>query len=347
MSATTPPILRPLKHDPGVRAVLRSWRRLTGGREATDENRPTLVACSGGADSSALALALACSGARTVIAHVVHDMRPPEQAHADRDAARNLAGLLELEFIEREVSVKGGGNAEASARRERYKALAAMTAEKGCECVATAHHADDQLETFLMRLGRGSGLRGIRGIRDRAIIAGVPVVRPALAIDRADCERICRACGWHWAHDATNEDVSRLRARLRREVTPVLKAIFPRIAGNSVALLATVRAVDALLRERALGLATCKVEAASRRVQWARPELRAEPDAVIAAGLVGAAELVGAGRDARRIRREVIDQIVRAIKDGRGGTRDWHAGQIQWRVGPGGVIVRWRAGDSL
>ncbi len=143
-----------------------------GGPRGGDSHRRTVIACSGGADSSALVIALAAGlGVRArdvlVVGHVVHDLRSRGEALADRDAVRALAERLGLEFVEREVRVRGewGGNLEALARRARYAALGEMAREAGCGFVATAHHADDQMESVLMALVRGAGLRGLAGIR--------------------------------------------------------------------------------------------------------------------------------------------------------------------------------------
>src|SRR5262249_13089156 len=158
-----PSISLPRRTDPTVRAITRSWRSLTGGTSrGHDRARRTLIACSGGGDSCGLALALAAAISNPadllVIAHLVHDMRPESEPLAHRDAPRDLASALGLPFVERSIRVKtAGGNAEAVARRLRYQALAQLASEHGCPFIATAHHAQDQLETMLMALIRGSG----------------------------------------------------------------------------------------------------------------------------------------------------------------------------------------------
>jgi len=88
-----------LSRDAGVRRIVRAWRALTGGRGVRDVDRRTLIACSGGVDSSALVLALATATEHLVVAHVVHDMRGAEDALADRDAARVLAERVGLGFV--------------------------------------------------------------------------------------------------------------------------------------------------------------------------------------------------------------------------------------------------------
>lgn len=215
--------------------VIRCWRALSGGARVRDHERRTLVACSAGADSSALALCLASATANLVIAHVLHDLRPADEARADLETARALAASLALPFAGASVGCRSKpGNPEAVARRERYAALVALAREHACPFIATAHHADDQLETLLMRLVRGAGPRGLSGIAPtRRLASGVTLLRPMLDITRAEAEAICRDAGVEWAVDATNADRSRLRAALRHNVIPALRAIAPGIASTA------------------------------------------------------------------------------------------------------------------
>lgn len=210
---------------------------LTGGPEVRDADRPTLLAVSGGADSSALALALAGKPGVAAIGHVVHDMRPAERAQADRLAVERLGQVVGLPVVVEEVHI-GRGNAEAGARRARYAALARLAQGAGCRYVAAAHQAEDVLETMLANLVRGAGPRGLRGPAPRRKLeGGVTLVRPMLRVTRAQAEAICRAARWRWAHDDTNDDPggadAPLRAALRARVLPVLEELRPGAAERS------------------------------------------------------------------------------------------------------------------
>ncbi len=199
-----------LRAIPATLAIVRSWRELAGG------GAPTLVACSGGADSVALALALWSSKAPVTLGHVVHDLRPAEEARADRDLTRALADRLKCPFLESSIEVAGVGNDEGVARARRYRALASMAQEAGIGFVASAHHANDQLESMLMAIARGAGPEGLAGVaRTRPIGDGVTLIRPMLMATRADAEAICNAVGAEWAHDLTNDDTARLRCAVR------------------------------------------------------------------------------------------------------------------------------------
>lgn len=213
------------------RRILRSWRSLTGGSAVRDADRPTLLAVSGGADSCALALTLGPRPGAVCIGHVVHDMRSREEAEADRHRVARLGMELDLPVRVEQVRV-GQGNAEASARRLRYEALAKMAAEAQSRYVAVAHHADDVLETMLANLIRGAGPRGLRGPASlRKLDANTTLVRPMLHVTRMETEAICNAADWRWAHDVTNDDPGRadapLRAAIRARVLPVLEELRP------------------------------------------------------------------------------------------------------------------------
>jgi tRNA(Ile)-lysidine synthase len=300
-----------------VAEIIRSWRELTGGSGTKDAERRTLVACSGGADSGALALALAAAAPEVVcLGHVVHDMRPPEQALADRDAVKALAARLGVGLVEGAVGVKGmRGNPEALARHARYKELGRLAA--GFSFVATAHHGDDQLETILMRLMRGAGPRGLAGIRPSRLLPGFPVrvIRPMLGVTRTDCERICRVAGYEWREDATNRDMTRLRAALRARIIPELKLLAPRVterARTSAELLGDASELVSGLAGALLAKATASSDAYS----WPRALLRGEPPLVIGTTLrLAAAKLTqDAGLD--RLAWRLVRPVVNAILDG-------------------------------
>ncbi|MEM6554191.1 MAG: tRNA lysidine(34) synthetase TilS [Planctomycetota bacterium] len=225
-----------------------------------------LVAVSGGADSVALLRALHGLagrrrwGLRLVVGHVQHHLRG-DGAEGDAGFVAELAGSLGVAFLRRDLDPSGWtGNVEEAARGARYGALREMAVEAGCGYVVTAHHADDQLETLLMRMARGTGLEGLRGIAWRRGMGewgagprmesvgfagleetGPGLVRPMLGVTRAVVLDYLERLGQGWREDASNGDVSKARARLRAEVLPGLRAVNPRVAEHAVGLADRVR----------------------------------------------------------------------------------------------------------
>jgi len=179
---------------------------------------PVIVACSGGADSLTL-LAVACDLALDPIAvHVDHGLRDGSAAEGDLVAA--AAETLGARAEARRVDVAPGANLEARARDARYAALAAAAAAHDARAVLVGHTADDQAETVLLALLRGSGSAGLAGM---AVRRGL-VVRPLLRVRRAETEACCRALGLDPVRDPTNDDRAFRRAWIRHEVLPLLEA---------------------------------------------------------------------------------------------------------------------------
>lgn len=176
---------------------------------------PLGLAVSGGADSLALLLlAHQAMPGRIAVCSIDHGLRP--------EAAREVA-LVERVARERDIpftpiSVRlAPGNVQAQARAARYAALAGWAQAEGLGAVATAHHADDQAETLLMRLNRGSGLSGLAGVRARSTIDGsdVTLLRPLLAWRKAALAEVVGAAGIIAAEDPSNTNPAFDRARLR------------------------------------------------------------------------------------------------------------------------------------
>lgn len=306
------------RRDPSVRAIAHAWRELTGGtRRGRDAARRTLLACSGGADSSALVLALSTAAPTPqrlfVVAHVVHDLRPLDDALADRDAARALADMLGLPYAESRVAVRGRpGNAEANARRLRYEALDRLAGEHRCPYIATAHHADDQFESMLMALVRGAGPSGLAGVALTRRLGAGRVIRPMLGVTRADARRLCADAAWTWREDATNTDQSRLRAAIRGRIMPVLESLRPgaaRRAARSARLLAGAAAVLAQQAAQLAERGDC-----DHGFAWDRRDLRRAPEVVVSGALRRAAERIHEGRFRDRIGQRIIAPVVRAVR---------------------------------
>src|SRR5262249_55451472 len=117
----------------------------------------------------------------------------------------------------------GAGNLQDRARAARYAALAGWMQDRGLAALATAHHADDQAETLVMRLNRGSGLAGLAGVRARTTVPGtkLPLLRPLLGWRRAELGAIVAAAGLTPATDPSNEDDRFDRARIRKALSEI------------------------------------------------------------------------------------------------------------------------------
>ena len=176
------------------------------------------LAVSGGPDSTALLLiAAAALPGEVEAASVDHGLRP-----ASADECEAVAGLCaQLGVPHRVLRVTvAAGNLQAEARRARYAALAGWTGERDLAALATGHHADDQVETLLLRLNRASGVAGLAGARARGVVPGtpIPLVRPLLGWRRAELAEIVNAASIAAAHDPSNSDDRFDRARMRKAI---------------------------------------------------------------------------------------------------------------------------------
>ncbi|WP_267904703.1 tRNA lysidine(34) synthetase TilS [Parerythrobacter jejuensis] len=176
------------------------------------------LAVSGGPDSMAmLALAAATRPGEIEVATVNHGLRP----EAADECALVLAACEARDISCTVLTVEvGAGNLQTEAREGRYRALLAWASDRGLQAVATAHHADDQAETVLMRLMRGSGLQGLAGIRPQVVFENtdIPVIRPLLGFRRDELREVIAETGMPFASDPSNEDESFDRVRMRKAI---------------------------------------------------------------------------------------------------------------------------------
>jgi tRNA(Ile)-lysidine synthase len=190
------------------------------------------VALSGGVDSTALLAALAAGRlkpARLRALHVDHGLRPASKEWAQH--CRSLARRLHvpLRVLTTRVERSRGDSLEAAAREARYRLLASVL-EPG-EVLLTAHHCDDQLETVLLQLFRGSGLPGLAGMPAMAPFAKGWLARPLLSRSRAELEAWARERELTWVDDDSNADVQLDRNYLRLHVLPLIRERWPGAPG--------------------------------------------------------------------------------------------------------------------
>lgn len=185
------------------------------------------IACSGGADSMALACALHAVARRSSmtlrLSHVNHGTRA--SAWQDECIVLELAARLDVPVDV--LAFDGGGANEAELRDARYAILSENARNHGCTVIATAHHAQDQSETVLMALLRGSGPDGLAGMPSRrALGSGVVIARPLLGVDAQALLEYCHALMLPYAIDPTNAD-TRHRRNAVREALGALRPHFP------------------------------------------------------------------------------------------------------------------------
>ena len=183
-----------------------------------------------------------------IIGHVNHELRG---AASDADGAfvMQLGERMGVQMVYRRAAVREFAMArrlsiETAGRVLRIGALAEMARACDCDAVATGHHGDDQAETVVHRLMRGTALRGLCGIRPATTLEGVRFVRPMLGLRRAEIEAYCRANGVAWREDASNRSVAFTRNRIRHQLLPELEKQLPAITERLTALAEVCRAAQ-------------------------------------------------------------------------------------------------------
>jgi tRNA(Ile)-lysidine synthase len=304
--------------------------RLDALETAANKPRQYLVALSGGLDSTVLAHALAETrgqhGKRLLAIHVDHQLQAASSGWTDY--CRELARRFGIEFIAERVAVDttGGSGLEAAAREARYAALARHVGDG--DWLLSAHHRNDQAETLLLNLMRGSGPAGLAGIGAVARFAAGWLVRPLIDVSRADLEAYAAARGLEWLDDPSNADPRFDRNYLRHEVLPALEQRWPGaveriarsadLAGEAATMLEELAAIDLQgLGDRATRI---DVEGLARLPEARQRNLLRH--AIRRAGL----PLPGAGRLAT-----VIDSVLYAKPDAQP--------LVEW---PGGELRRYR-----
>lgn len=285
-----------------------------------------LVGLSGGADSTALLRvlsALAPSGGFSVCAaHFNHQIRPGA-AEADEEFSRELSLKLHVPFLAGRADVVGLAKAhshtlEQEARLLRYGFLARAKLELGCDLIAVAHHMDDQAESILMHLSRGTGLAGLTGMRPKRD----DLIRPLLAVRRSEIEAYLSENGFPYCTDETNLVASGTRNRFRLDVIPYIEkhvnpALVPSLCSAAELLL---RDEDYLASE-----AEAALESARREGGYDREALARLPMPIKTRAIRRALSLVGAVVD---IEREHVEKVSALLEGETGARLDLHGASV-------------------
>lgn len=213
-----------------------------------------LVACSGGADSVALLVALHESGIPLAVAHVNYNLRGDESA-ADEMYVASLCSELNVPYYVRQSSKEElnsvSGNLQEAARKIRYEFFFSVAAGEQISYIATAHHLDDQLETVLINFLRGSGINGLSGMKFREGI----LIRPFLNESGDAIRRYLSEKNISWRTDSSNNTDAYLRNRIRHHVIPELKQYDERNGQGWKTSVRNLNETELLLQE------LCKVHA--------------------------------------------------------------------------------------
>lgn len=294
----------------------------------TPDNKPDryVIALSGGLDSTVLAHVLAATrdrhGKALLAVHVDHRLQPESVRWSDY--CRELAGKMGIEFVTEQVSVEEDGSGlEAAARKARYAALARHVARG--DWLLSAHHRNDQAETLLLNLMRGSGPTGLAGIGKLTPFDAGWLARPLIDVPRADLEAYAATQEISWVDDPSNEDLRFDRNFLRHDLLPVLEGRWPGaieriarsadLAGEAATMLDELASLDL----RKLGDRATRIEVDGLLELSAARQRNVLRYAIRRAGL----PLPGAARLAT-----VLDSVLRARADAQ-PLVDWPGGELR------------------
>ena len=262
-----------------------------------------VVGVSGGADSTLLAEWLHRSGYQVVACHYDHNLRP--NSVADAEVVRQAAAERGWQFVlgtaaKGQIEAAKGKSVEMAARDERYGFLFRTAESLHAAAVAVGHTADDQAETVLMHIIRGSGLDGLRGMTFRSLTGhslAIPLIRPFLAMTHAEVEQECHQLGLSPVMDETNLTLKYQRHRIRRKLLPLLEAENPRIK-QALCRLADNAANDIEIIERAVDAAwqACSAQSDGSRVTFSLNAFIQQPQAIQKRLLMKAVSILRPGK---------------------------------------------------
>lgn len=221
-----------------------------------DKSKPIIVGVSGGPDSLCLMDILRQAGYQIIVAHFNHKLR--EAAEVEANEVEQTSARLMLPSVVESGDVSSYAQAhslslEEAARHLRYRFLFAQAHRLNAQAVAVGHTADDQVETVLMHLIRGTGLAGLKGMSYRTVLPtfdpDIPIVRPLLDMWREETIVYCASNGLHPHYDPSNDSLNFLRNRLRNILIPTLETYNPRFRETVWRTVQSLQSDHAILRE--------------------------------------------------------------------------------------------------
>jgi len=327
-------------------------------RQLNPEGLQTIVALSGGADSVALLFCLSKIKNLSLKAiHITHDIRPESETEIDYQIAKKTAERCRVDFLRIRGPVVSAPkfheqpflqdeetNIEAIARHVRYSILAKMSNSRleskpnqnfirkdsyptSSGFIATAHHADDQLETLLMRICRGTGLQGLRGIaevREDFHNRSPRIIRPMLEVTRKDTEEICKVNNLPWTTDSTNADVKYARNKIRSEVIPVLRQLFPQCAKHASSLAQIASSAQNVIENvSARDIKTNHSQTKTEGIHHCIADtLRSQEDVVIHNWFTNACK-IACPNDSIILNKQMMNDVIRIIKNKQTKKLEW------------------------
>ena len=277
-----------------------------------DTNEPVLVGLSGGSDSVSLLYILneysKKSGAKIYAAHLNHGIRGKE---ADRDElfCKDFCAKLNVEYFSKKVDIPkiaeiSKESVETVARIERYNFFDSVMCEHNIKILATAHNADNNLETVIFNLTRGAGLSGLCGIPESRPLKNGIVIRPILRMEKRNILKYCEMHGLKFVTDSTNAIDEYTRNKIRNNVIPILKEINSGVVSNVSRTTRSLKEDSVCLQsiaEELIGNCECNTSIELKK-------LCSAPDAIINRVLLKIFESISEGKTLEAVH-------IKAIKD--------------------------------
>ena len=237
-----------------------------------------LIGLSGGADSTALTMVLREAVREGIICvaavHVNHGLRGDESDEDER-FVRKLCSGLGIKCLVYRADLSGRRD-EAAARKARFACFRQAIQETGADAVLLAHNANDQAETFLMRLLRGAGAEGLQCMEENQETDGIRILRPMLDLNREEIREALRLDGIAWREDSSNQNKAYLRNRIRTELIPLMEEIAPGAVRRICGTAELIRKDNEALRDAAQE----KFTAAAKGDLLGTDELETDPEAI-------------------------------------------------------------------